>query len=247
RVLHEQNGVLGRVNALFARRVAAVACGTWPTVLPTGARGIDIGNPVRASILERHGAPYIPTGDHPMMLLVFGGSQGARVLSEVVPQAVALLPDRVRRDLRVVQQARAEDHDQVTAAYAKIDIQARVEPFLNDMSDLLAEAQVVVSRSGASSVADIAIVGRPSVLVPLGAAIRDEQTANAMPLRRAGAAVVLAERDFMPDSLAKSLSPILRDPRLATSMAGAALGLARPDATSRLVDLVERIAAGEYS
>ncbi len=242
-VIHEQNGVLGRVNALFAARVDAVACGTWPTALPRGIDGVHVGNPVRGVVLERAGAPYAPPGDHAMSLLVIGGSQGARILSDVVPAAVAALPEALRGHLRVAQQARAEDAARVTAAYVAAGIPAEVAPFFDDVPRRLVEAQLVVSRAGASSVADISVVGRPSVLIPLAAAIRDEQTANARGLVSAHAATVIAEADLTPASLAAAMATILSDPARAAAMASAALSCARPDATTRLAALVQTLVA----
>ncbi|MEQ8365588.1 MAG: UDP-N-acetylglucosamine--N-acetylmuramyl-(pentapeptide) pyrophosphoryl-undecaprenol N-acetylglucosamine transferase, partial [Roseicyclus sp.] len=169
-MIHEQNGVLGRVNRVFAKRVDVVACGTWPTDLPVGVEGIHTGNPVRAAVLERAGAPYMPPGEWPMTLLVFGGSQGARVLADTVPAALAALPEAMRRHLTVWQQARPEDFERVTEAYAHIGLRAEVEPFFRDMPRRLSEAQLVICRAGASSVADINVIGRPAIYIPYAAA-----------------------------------------------------------------------------
>ncbi len=242
RMLHEQNGVLGRVNRIFAKRVAYVACGTWPTEVPEGATAKRTGNPVRAAIVERAGAPYTPPGDWPMSVLVFGGSQGARVLSDVVPAAIARLPDAMRHHLRVAQQAREEDLERVQQAYDALGLRAEVETFLHDMPTRLAEAQLVICRSGASSVADICVVGRPAIYVPYGAAVRDEQTANARGPVDAGAAVLMPERLFTPEALADTIETILSQPKAASQMATAALSVSMPDATERLVALVEKLA-----
>ena len=242
RLLHEQNGVLGRVNKLFAKRVAVVACGTWPTELPEGAEAAHTGNPVRGAILDRAGAPYTPPGDWPMTLVVFGGSQGGRILSDVVPAAIAQLPDTLRDHLRIAQQAREEDVDRVRAAYDEMGLRAEVETFLHDMPTRLAEAQLVICRSGASSVADICVVGRPAIYVPYAAAVRDEQTANARGPVDAGAAVLMPESRLNADTLAESITAILAQPQAATQMSLAALQVAVPDATDRLVALVERLA-----
>jgi UDP-N-acetylglucosamine--N-acetylmuramyl-(pentapeptide) pyrophosphoryl-undecaprenol N-acetylglucosamine transferase len=244
RMIHEQNGVLGRVNRLFARRVDKVACGTWPTDLPEGVEGIHTGNPVRAAVLDRAAAGYIPPGDYPMSLLVIGGSQGAKVLSDVVPAAVAALPDGIKRYLRVAQQARDEDMARVVAAYEAAGIMAEVEPFFRDIPRRLSEAQLVVSRSGASSVADISVIGRPSVLIPFAAATGDHQTANARGLVDAGAAVLIPEKLLDPAALAAQVGAILASPDAAVAMAQHALGQGRPDATERLVALVEDLAKG---
>lgn len=242
RMIHEQNGVLGRVNRRFAPRVHKVACGTWPTTLPEGVTGEHTGNPVRAAVLERAGAGYIAPGDYPMDLVVIGGSQGARILSDVVPEAVARLPETMRRHLRVAQQARPEDLDRVVAAYEQAGVKAEVAPFFADIPRRLSEAQLVVSRSGASSVADISVIGRPSVLIPFAAATDDHQTANARGLVEAGAAVLIPENRLDAAALADQMAAILGQPQAAEQMARNALGQGRPDATERLVALVEALA-----
>jgi len=243
RMIHEQNGVLGRVNALFARRVALVACGIWPTVLPEGTRAEAVGNPVRQAVLDRAGAGYIPPGDYPMSVLVIGGSQGARVLSDVVPEAIAALPEPLRARLRVAHQARAEDAARVAHSYGAAGIQAEVEPFFTDIPRRLSEAQLVISRAGASSVADISVVGRPAILIPYAAAAGDHQTANAAGLLQAEAAVVLAESALDAARLTAHIAAILGNPDAAVRMARNALAQGRPDATTRLAALVETLAA----
>lgn len=245
RMIHEQNGVLGRVNQVFARRVDKVACGTWPTALPEGVAGEHTGNPVRAAVLERAGAGYIAPGDYPMELLVIGGSQGARVLSQVVPAAVAALPEAILRHLRVAHQARPEDLEAVVAAYAAAGVRAEVEPFFTDIPRRLSEAQLVVSRAGASSVADISVIGRPAILIPFAAATGDHQTANARGLVEAGAAVVMAEGGLDAGQLSTQMAAVLGNPAHAEAMARAALAQGRPDATDRLVALVEALAGKE--
>ncbi len=242
RMIHEQNGVLGRVNRMFAKHVDAVACGTWPMVLPSGVVGQDIGNPVRGAVLDRAGAGYIPPGNYPMSVLVIGGSQGARVLSDVVPGAIALLPDAFRRQLRVAHQARVEDVDRVVAAYAAAGVGAEVEPFFADIPRRLSEAQLVISRSGASSVADIAVIGRPAIFVPFAAATGDHQTANARGLVAAEAAILVPEKALDEQVLAVQISSVLTQPDAALRMARNALLAGRPDATERLVELVEQLA-----
>ncbi|MCY1127400.1 UDP-N-acetylglucosamine--N-acetylmuramyl-(pentapeptide) pyrophosphoryl-undecaprenol N-acetylglucosamine transferase [Frigidibacter sp. RF13] len=243
RMIHEQNGVLGRVNQAFATRVEVVACGTWPTQLPEGAFGRQVGNPVRQAVADRAGAPYIPPGDYPMSLVVFGGSQGARIISDTVPAAVAKLPEALRRNIRVAHQARDEDRAAVEATYAAAGLRAEIAPFFPDMPRRMAEAQLVICRSGASSVADLAMIGRPSILIPLAAAIRDEQTANARGLVSAGAAILIPESRLDSTMLAGHIASVLEDPVAATAMAHAALTQAVPDATVKLAALVEALAA----
>lgn len=242
RMIHEQNGVLGRVNQLFAKRVDQIACGTWPTALPDGVDGIHTGNPVRSAILARAGAPYIPPGDYPMSIVVLGGSQGARILSDVVPPAIAALPMAIRNNVRVVQQARAEDMDRVIKFYEDENIAATVAPFFDDIPEAFSEAQLVIARSGASTVADVSVIGRPAIWVPLASAIRDEQTANARQLVDANAAVMMPETTFQVESLSGVIAQIFSDGPAATKMANAALACSVPDATKRLEALVETLA-----
>lgn len=241
RMIHEQNGVMGRVNRLFAARVHRVACGTWPTILPQGITGQHVGNPVRGAVLDHAASPYLAPGEGTLNVLVIGGSQGARVLSQVVPAAIAALPADLRARLQVSHQARPEDADHVTAAYAAAGIAAEVQPFFADVPDRIAAAHLVVSRSGASSLADITVIGRPAILIPFAAATGDHQTANAQALADAGAAHVHPESVLDADSLTRDIRAILTDPAQATAMAQAALTLARPDAARRLYDLVEEI------
>ena len=243
RMIHEQNGVMGRVNRVFAGRVHRIACGIWPTDLPDSVSGRHTGNPVRAAVMDLAGAPYTaPDDSGTLHLLVIGGSQGARVLSDVVPAAIALLPDTMRPRLAVSHQARPEDLDRVTHAYAQVGIHAEVQPFFDDVPDRLAAAQLVISRAGASSLADITAIGRPSILIPFAAATGDHQTANAQALADSGAAHVHPESVLDADGLTRDIRAILSDPARARAMADAARQLGRPDAARRLYDLVTEIA-----
>lgn len=241
RMIHEQNGVLGRVNRLFAPRVDAVACGTNPTDLPEGVTGHFTGNPVRGAVLDKAGAPYIPPGPYPLSLLVIGGSQGARILSDVIPAAVSTLPPDLRDRLRVSHQARGEDETRVKRFYADHDITADVQPFFTDLPARMAEAQLVISRSGASSVADISVIGRPSILIPYAAATGDHQTANARGLVAGDAAILIPESQATPEALTGQIAAVLQHPEAAIKMAHGALDQGRPDATHRLAALVETL------
>lgn len=245
RMIHEQNGVLGRVNEKFSKRVDYVACGTWPTDLSEGVEAQFVGNPVRNSVLERAGAGYIPPGDYPMSILVMGGSQGARILSDVVPPAIDALPSEIRRHIRVSHQARGEDFERVTKYYADQGITADVQEFFSDIPERMSEAQLVISRSGASSVADISVIGRPSILVPFAAATGDHQSANARGLADAGAAIVIPENLFEVDSLSEQIEIVLSNSDGALQMSRAAMSVGKPDATENLVSLVEYLASKE--
>ncbi|MGR3540714.1 MAG: UDP-N-acetylglucosamine--N-acetylmuramyl-(pentapeptide) pyrophosphoryl-undecaprenol N-acetylglucosamine transferase [Hasllibacter sp.] len=241
RLIHEQNGVLGRVNALFATRVNAVACGTWPTALPEGVEHLHTGNPVRQAVLDRAAAPYIPPGDYPMSLVVLGGSQGARIMTDMVPPAIAALPQELRRNLRVTHQARAEDAERAAAQYAEAGVPADIAPFFEDMPRLMAEAQLVIARAGASTVADLSVIGRPAILIPFAAATADHQTANARGLSEADAAILMPERRVDPATLTQHIEAILTEPEAAQRMARAALTVGKPDAAASLADMVEAV------
>jgi len=242
RMIHEQNGVLGRVNQLLTKRVNAVACGTWPTDLPEGVEGIHVGNPVRAAVLEREAAAYIPPGDYPMEILVIGGSQGARIMSDVIPPAIASLPLERVKNLRVSHQARGEDEDRVRTFYEDHSIAADVQPFFADVPRRMSEAQLIISRAGASSVADISVIGRPSILIPYAAATGDHQTANARGLVAAGAAILIPESQLTVEAMAEQISAVLDTPDGAAQMSRAATAFGKPDATENLVHLVETLA-----
>jgi UDP-N-acetylglucosamine--N-acetylmuramyl-(pentapeptide) pyrophosphoryl-undecaprenol N-acetylglucosamine transferase len=241
RMIHEQNGVLGRVNRVFARRVQRLACGTWPTDLPKGVSGVHVGNPVRSAVLAAAQTPYTPPAEGPLNLVIVGGSQGARILSDVVPAAIAALPEALRARLVISHQARGEDEVRVREAYAAMGPQAEVAPFFTDVPTRYAAAQVVVSRAGASSIADLTVIGRPSILVPFAAAMADHQTANAKGLADTNAATVIAEAELTPDHLARALADILTAPAKACQMAEAARKLGRPDATQRLARMVQTL------
>jgi UDP-N-acetylglucosamine--N-acetylmuramyl-(pentapeptide) pyrophosphoryl-undecaprenol N-acetylglucosamine transferase len=241
RMIHEQNGVLGRVNQVFATRVNRVACGTWPTTLPHGVEGVHTGNPVRSAVRERAGAAYISPGDYPMSVLVMGGSQGARILSDVVPAAMAALPLERLHNIRVSHQARPEDIDRVATFYAENGIDADVEPFFHDVPRRMSEAQLVITRSGASSIADLSVIGRPAILVPFAAAAADHQSANARGLVDVGAAIMIPETKMTPDTLAAQISLVLDNPEGAEAMARAALSVGKPEAAETLADMVETL------
>ncbi|MEM1129718.1 MAG: undecaprenyldiphospho-muramoylpentapeptide beta-N-acetylglucosaminyltransferase [Pseudomonadota bacterium] len=241
RMIHEQNAVLGRVNRRFATRVDVIACGAWPTEVPEGAHAVHTGNPVRTAILEREGAPYIPPGDYPMSLLVIGGSQGARILSDMVPAAIAGLPDEIRQTLRVSHQARPEDEARVTEAYKAAGIAAEVQPFFTDVPSRMADAQLVISRAGASSVADLCVIGRPAILIPFAAATADHQTANARAMVQGGGAILVPEDLADAPTLTKQVAAVLQHPQAAVKMAHGSLALGKPDATECLIDLVEQL------
>lgn len=242
-VLHEQNAVLGRANRLLAPRADALALTYAETgKVPGGAKPQLVGNPVRPALAALAGHPYEAPGAGALRLLVTGGSLGARVFADIVPAAVAALPEALRARLIVTQQCRAEDLERVRAAYAGTGIPVELSPFFSDMPRRLATAHLVVARAGASTLAELACAGRPSVLVPLPSAIDDHQAANARALAAAGAALVLSQAEMTAPRLAAALAEWLAAPERLARAARAAASLARPQAARDLADLVLALA-----
>jgi UDP-N-acetylglucosamine--N-acetylmuramyl-(pentapeptide) pyrophosphoryl-undecaprenol N-acetylglucosamine transferase len=239
-VLHEQNGVLGRANRLLSPRSSALALSFADTAsVPGSARVEVVGNPVRPALAALAGGDYPPGADAgPLRLLVLGGSLGARVFADVVPGAVASLPLALRGRLLVAQQCRPEDIARVREAYAAAGVPAELSPFFPDVAGRLSTAHLVVARAGASTIAELACAGRPSVLVPLPHAIDDHQSANARTLAAAGAAWIMRQAEFTPAALAARLAALIADPAALSAAAAAASSLAQPDAARRLADLV---------
>ncbi|WP_246164410.1 undecaprenyldiphospho-muramoylpentapeptide beta-N-acetylglucosaminyltransferase [Blastochloris sulfoviridis] len=241
-VIHEQNAVPGRANRLLAPRASRIATG-FPGVFAgspaLAAKAAFTGNPTRPAVIAASGSRYdAPMPGGSLRLLVFGGSQGARVMSEIVPTAVSLLPAALRARLDLVQQARSEDLDAVTVAYGALGVAAEVAPFFSDLPARMALAHLVVSRAGASTVAELAVIGRPAILVPLPGALDQDQLANAGSLAEAGAALLVPQSDFTPERLADLLAGLAREPARLAGMASAAAAQGRPDAAARLADLV---------
>ena len=240
-VIHEQNGVMGRANRFLAGRVAAIATG-FPEVkgIPaTPARVVHTGNPVRPAVLAAARTPF-PAALHggKLRLLVFGGSQGARVMSDLVPAAIERLPTEVLPRLVVAHQAREEDALRVMTAYARSVGHADVQPFFKDLPQRIAESHLVISRSGASTVAELAVIGRPSILVPLPGALDQDQAANARSLAEIGAATVIPQGEFTPERLAAEIMARIADPLRLEQAAAAAKAAGIADAAERLAALV---------
>ncbi|MEN3931320.1 undecaprenyldiphospho-muramoylpentapeptide beta-N-acetylglucosaminyltransferase [Microvirga sp. W0021] len=237
-VVHEQNGVMGRANRLLAGRASLIATG-FPEAknIPAKAKAemIYTGNPVRPAVLEASTIPFKPLGANDKLhLLVFGGSQGARVMSDIVPLALRLLPDNLRQRLHVTQQARAEDYERVKQVYDEIGVEAEIAPFFKDLPKRMADAQFIVARSGASTVAELAVLGRPSLLVPLPGAIDQDQAANAKYLEDVGAARVILQNDFTPARLCAELTECFEKPERLSQAATAAASVGIKDAGDRL-------------
>ncbi len=240
--LHEQNAVLGRVNRLIAPRMSALGLSfpeTRSLAKRDAERAVVTGNPVRPDIVAVALRPYAgPSEDGPFRLLVLGGSLGATVMSEVVPRALAMLPRALKDRLQVSQQARAGEIEAVRARYLAEGIAADVAVFFDDVPERLGWAHLVIARAGASTVAELAVAGRPAILVPLPIAAEDHQTVNALALDQRGGAWAVAQPDFTPAELAKRLQKLVTVPARLVAAANAARSLARVDAADRLADLV---------
>jgi UDP-N-acetylglucosamine--N-acetylmuramyl-(pentapeptide) pyrophosphoryl-undecaprenol N-acetylglucosamine transferase len=246
-VLHEQNGVMGRANRLLAPRVTAIATGFHDMSGASAAfksKMTFTGNPVRSQVIQASAIPYdAPASNGPFRLTIFGGSQGARVLSDVVPAAIERLTPELRARLIVVQQARAEDLDAVLTAYSRLKVNAEAAAFLPDLPARIAQSHLIISRSGASTVAELSAVGRPAILVPLPHALDQDQLANASVLEKAGGAIRIDQGQFTPDRLASEIAALAGHPAKLTSMAAAAKSVGTIDAADRLAALVTKVAS----
>jgi UDP-N-acetylglucosamine--N-acetylmuramyl-(pentapeptide) pyrophosphoryl-undecaprenol N-acetylglucosamine transferase len=245
-VIHEQNAVMGRANRRLATRVRTVAC-AFPVLqkapASVAARAVVVGNPVRPEIRALTDFAYEPpSADGPLRVLMTGGSQGARLLAERLPAAVMLMPQPLRARLRIQQQTRPENLEAAREAYAKAGVVAEVAPFFKDMAARLAHTHLVVGRSGAGTVCELAVAGRPSILVPLAIALDDDQGQNARLLSDAGAAEVMRENVLTAEALSATLARLLGDPAQLSRMAAAARSVGKPDAAERLADVVEQTA-----
>ena len=243
-LVHEQNAVLGRVNRLMGSRVDAIATAyeqvgrlakNWK------AKTHLVGNPVRDEVLALREQPYPPLDEDSIFrVLVTGGSQGATVLSRIVPEGLGMLPEHFRRRLQVTQQCRDEDIEEVRARYAAMQIPADLATYITDMPDKLAWSHLVIARAGASTIAELTVAGRPAILIPLPSATDDHQSANAREMARAGGARMIAQKSFTPVELAKQMQKLGLEPAALANAAARARAVGRPKAASDLADLVER-------
>lgn len=245
-IVHDANAVMGRANRALSSRVNAIAT-SFPAILdqqPTlAAKATLTGNPMRPAILKAAQQAYAaPELGGDLRLLVFGGSQGARIMADIVPPAIERLEPALWNRLILVQQVRSEDMPRVREIYARLKIKAELAPFFADLPQRLADAHLVVSRSGAGTVAELAAIGRPSILVPLPGALDQDQFANAGVLDAVGGAIRIPQTEFTPDRLAAEMSALAAEPARLAEMAAAARQAGRLDAAERLADLVEKVA-----
>ncbi|MGB6350889.1 MAG: undecaprenyldiphospho-muramoylpentapeptide beta-N-acetylglucosaminyltransferase [Pseudolabrys sp.] len=244
-VLHEQNGVMGRANRMLAPRVTAI--GTGFRTLKNFNRHwqgkiMFTGNPVRPLVIAAAAMAYAAPTDGKLRLLVFGGSQGARVMAEIVPAAIERMNPDLRARLSIVQQARTEDLDDVRDTYVRLGVGSEIAPFFSDLPARMAAAHLVISRSGASTVAELTTIGRPAILVPLPHALDQDQLANAGVLEAAGGAICIAQAEFTPERLNAEIAGLSNNPARLAHMAQAAKSAGTIDAAERLADLVLSVA-----
>jgi len=245
-VLHEQNAVLGRVNRLLAGEAEAIGT-AFATVERLkdrfAGKTVLVGNPVRESIARLGELPFPPFDEiAPLKILITGGSQGATVLGEVVPEGLGLLQPSLRRRLQIVHQCRPDDIERVRKRYAELGIPAELMTYIEDMPEKLADAHLIIGRAGASTIAELTAAGRPAILVPFPAATDDHQTANAREMTAAGGARTIQQANFTPTVLARQIEAMAADPVALNNAASRALSVGRPHAARDLADLVERIA-----
>ena len=241
--MHEQNAVLGRVNRLLAHRVQAIATAYGEVqrlkAKYTGKTHL-VGNPVRAEVLALREEPYPAFEEDGLLrVLVTGGSQGARVLSEVVPDGLAMLPPALRQRLQVTQQCRPEDLEAVRERYRTHEIPAELATYFENMAARLADSHLFIGRAGASTIAELTAVGRPAILIPLPIATDDHQAANANEMAKAGGARMIRQERFQAKELSKQILALAENPEGLATAAHAAWNCGRPDAVEDLADLVE--------
>lgn len=244
-ILHEQNAVMGRANRALAR-FADILAMSFPSTRFADQQNLEkvlTGNPVRDRVRALVGRPYPALDDRgPIRLVVTGGSQGARVMSDVVPAAIALLPDALRGRLQIVQQARAEDIDRVTDTYRQSRTSVELASFIPDLPERIADAHLVIGRAGASTITELAVIGRPAILVPLPGALDSDQKYNALFLQEGGGGWMEEQDTLSPQSLANRLVELLADPQGLQKAAHAARSLGQPRAVEKLADLAEMLA-----
>ena len=247
-VLHEQNAVMGRVNRLLAGEAEAIgtAYDEIDRLKPKyQGKAVLVGNPVREEIARLGEMPFPPFDEvAPLKILVTGGSQGATILSQIVPEGLGMLEPSLRRRLQVVQQCRPDDIERVRSQYAELGIPAELMTYVEEMAAKLADCHLMIGRAGASTIAELTAAGRPAILIPFAAATDDHQTANAREMVKAGGARAIRQDNFRPDVLARQIEALAMDPVALNNAAGRALSVGRPHAARDLADLVERVGNG---
>ncbi|OYX02146.1 MAG: undecaprenyldiphospho-muramoylpentapeptide beta-N-acetylglucosaminyltransferase [Rhizobiales bacterium 32-66-8] len=247
-ILHEQNAVMGRANRALGRfaDILAMSFANTKFTEALNLEKIMTGNPVRDRVRAVSNAPYPDlSADRPIRLVIFGGSQGAKALSDIVPSAIGRIPDDIRHRLQIVQQCRAEDLDRVAEVYRRAKVNVELAAFFTDLPERIARCHLVIGRSGASTIAELTVLGRPSILIPLPGAIDADQRNNALVVEAAGGGWVAEQATLSPQSLGTRLTDLLADPATLTKAAAAAHSLGQPRAVEKLADVAEML-SGKY-
>ena len=237
--IQEQNAVLGRVNRFFQRFSTKVFCHFSNTLFLDSKISLNTGNPIRNKVLKKSNSQYLEPGPWPITLLVLGGSQGARLLSDALPKCIETLSKKTKERLTIFHQARKDDIDRVLAAYRDMDLRACVRPFFEDVERLMSESQIIICRAGSNTLADISIVGRPAILIPLKHAKDEHQLRNAKMFAEEGGAIVVEESPSLVEDLSEKLSLVLKSPSKTRAMADKALKMGKPNASKNIIKTIE--------
>ena len=237
--IQEQNAVLGRVNRFFQRFSTKVFCHFSNTLFLDSKISLNTGNPIRNKVLKKSNSQYLEPGPWPITLLVLGGSQGARLLSDALPKSIETLSKKTKERLTIFHQARKDDIDRVLAAYRDMDLRACVRPFFEDVERLMSESQIIICRAGSNTLADISIVGRPAILIPLKHAKDEHQLRNAKMFAEEGGAIVVEESPSLVEDLSEKLSLVLKSPSKTRAMADKALKTGKPNASKNIIKTIE--------
>ena len=237
--IQEQNAVLGRVNRFFQRFSTKVFCHFSNTLFLDSKISLHTGNPIRSKVLKKSNSQYLEPGPWPITLLVLGGSQGARLLSDALPKCIETLSKKTKERLTIFHQARKDDIDRVLAAYRDMDLRACVRPFFEDVERLMSESQIIICRAGSNTLADISIVGRPAILIPLKHAKDEHQLRNAKMFAEEGGAIVVEESPSLVEDLSEKLSLVLKYPSKTRAMADKALKTGKPNASKNIIKTIE--------
>ena len=237
--IQEQNAVLGRVNRFFQRFSTKVFCHFSNTLFLDSKISLNTGNPIRNKVLKKSNSQYLEPGPWPITLLVLGGSQGARLLSDALPKCIETLSKKTKERLTIFHQARKDDIDRVLAAYRDLDLRACVRPFFEDVERLMSESQIIICRAGSNTLADISIVGRPAILIPLKHAKDEHQLRNAKMFAEEGGAIVVEESPSLVEDLSEKLSLVLKSPSKTRAMADKSLKTGKPNASKNIIKTIE--------
>ena len=237
--IQEQNAVLGRVNRFFQKYSIKIFHHFSKTLFLDNKKSVHSGNPIRIEVLNKFNSQYLEPGSWPITVLVIGGSQGASLLSEIVPLAIGMLSKKIQKRLTVFHQARINDVEKVLSYYDEIGLRAYVLPFFKDIERLMSESQIIICRAGANTLADISVIGRPAILIPLQNAKDDHQLHNAKIYAEGGAALVTEEGPSLAEEISENLRIIFKSPSKARNMALRSLEMSKPDASKDIIGIVE--------